>query len=72
MHCVKDHQCDFISDTFDQHKTEIEASLKPIEDRVAHLGNVLERLDKCSERLDSQRDVGEAFIMNRSTSSTSY
>ena len=58
----KNHQYDLVSDSFDRHKAEIEASLKPIENHVSKLSKDLERLDKQSQGLDLRCAAGEAFV----------
>ena len=58
-HCTvkkhRDHQYDLISDTFEKHKAEMEASLKPVEDQLGIANKALEQIEQRSTIVDEKR-----------------
>ena len=58
----KEHRYDLVSDTFETHKTEITASMKPIESHLSVVNNSLEELKGRANELSNQRASNEAKI----------
>ena len=60
-HCTvkkhKDHQYDLISDRFEKHKAEMEASLDPVESQLGVANKALEQIDLRSVDINDQRVV---------------
>ena len=69
-HCTvkkhRDHQYDLISDTFEKHKSEMEASLKPVENQLGIANKALEQIEQRSiivdeKRVDAKTEVKTIF-----------
>ena len=58
----KEHRYDLVSDTFETHKTEITASMEPIENHLSVVNNSLEELRGRTKELSNQRASNEAKI----------
>ena len=58
----KEHRYDLVSDTFETHKTEITASMEPIENHLSVVNNSLEELKGRANELSNQRASNEAKI----------
>jgi tripartite motif-containing protein 2/3/tripartite motif-containing protein 71 len=61
-HCRPEHKYSLVDDTFEQHKTEIVASLEPIEKQVGIVNKALEELDQQSAEVDDQRGTTKSEI----------
>ena len=61
----KDHRYDLVSDTFETHKTEITASMEPIESHLSVVNNSLEELKGRANELSNQRASNEAKIQRQ-------
>ena len=66
LHCTvkkhKDHQYDLVGDTFERHKAEITASLKPVEEQLGVVSEALEQYGVRSQELDELEVAMEANI----------
>ena len=51
-HCRPEHKYDLVVDTFERHKTEITASLEPVEKQLGVVGKALEQFELRSHELD--------------------
>ena len=61
-HCRPRHKYDLVSDTFERHKSEIAASLQPIEKQLEVTGKTLEELNVRLQELADQEAANEAKI----------
>ena len=66
LHCTvkkhKDHLYDLVGDTFERHKAEITASLKPVEEQLGVVSKALEQYGARSQELDELEVAMEANI----------
>ena len=66
FHCTvkkhKNHQYDLVGDTFERHKAEITASLKPVEEQLGVVSKALEQYGIRSQELDELEVAMEANI----------
>ena len=61
-HCRPQHNYDLVTDTFDRHKTDITASLQPVDKLCTTVRNVIKQLDLRSQQLNDQRASTKASI----------
>ena len=66
FHCTvrlhNGHQYDLVSEVFEKHKSEITASLEPVEKQLGTVSEALEQLETCCEQITDQRATIEGNI----------
>ena len=61
-HCRPQHNYDLVTDSFDRHKTDITASLQPVDKLCTTVSNAIKQLDLRSQQLNDQRASTKASI----------
>ena len=61
-HCRPQHNYDLVTDTFDRHKTDITASLQPVDKLCTTVCNAIKQLDLRSQQLNDQRASTKARL----------
>ena len=64
-HCRPEHKYDLVGDTFERHKAEITASLRPVEKQLDVVSMALEQFDLRSQQLDDLQVDIEANIQQQ-------
>ena len=61
-HCRPQHNYDLVTDSFERHKTDITASLQPVDKLCSTVSNAIKQLDLRSQQLNDQRASTKASI----------